>query len=295
MGWFGDAVNAVEHFFGFGDDEKKPAAPPTTTTPDGGGSGASGGQQAPNPLLSGYGADGDPYKAAAKRIDAKYANTVPDDVNSGPAKLDTPEGRQAAMNKMVQNDPTDTSGDDKCGPTSILAGAILAGGTDGAKAIMADIQKNRPPGSKPDPDIKALQERLAKGGELTMTDLHVIQGSLYDSMKSTEKRDPDLNDGVKNQSGLDGKTIQDFISKDPALAKMFKDNHMEIDYEDTTGNGKGNHFVLGMRNDKSDLTGIYDPYLRKDGNQMVKDPNDIHDYDLARKLALQPQDRLLGS
>ncbi len=276
--------------------EAAPTASPAVTTP------ASTGASAPTGLDAiggGPGASPSPYAGmfedglkppepespetqAAKAIGASYAapDAAPHIVDDK-VDISNPKAREATLNKMVQNDPDDPQSLVRCGPTAVLAGAIKAGGMAGVNAVLADIAKGAD--GKPDEAVRQIQA-AAKKGNLTSEDLRVIESKMYDQMKRTATTDAGKQPGV----GVDGHSVEDFISKDKNLAAMFKKSHEEIDMEDTTGNGSANHFVLGTRDAKNNLQEIYDPMLRKDGNQNISDQESLNNYDLARTYQITP-------
>jgi hypothetical protein len=219
--------------------------------------------------------DDDPNKQASKNIGNSYnkSGMPPEQDPNAEVKLDTPEAREAALNKMVQNDGT-AVGEDKCGPTAVLAGAMRAGGNDGLKAIAGDVAKG--PDGKVDPDVKGIQDKLESGGNVSPGDLELLKEKMYDKMRQGES------DEEAKKSGVSTDEIRKFINNDSDLRDMYKKSGQEIDYVDNTGSGKGNHFVLGVRKN-GDLNEVYDPYMKADGNQVITDHNQVEDYGKARK------------
>jgi hypothetical protein len=225
-------------------------------------------------------AEPDPYKKAAIRVENGADTTnEPPKPDDKPLDMSTPKAREDVLDKMVQNNPDDKESKDRCGPTSVLAGAIKAGGMEGVKAVLGDVATG--PDGKPDPEVADLQAKL-KTGEVSAQDLQAIEAKMYAKMREGRS------DADKAQAGVSPDEIKNFMAKDQALSKMYKDNHLEIDAEDVTGSGRASHAVLAQRDANNNLAEIYDPYQRKDGHQVITDPTTLHDYDNARKRAIPP-------
>jgi hypothetical protein len=133
-------------------------------------------------------------------------------------------------------------------------------------------------------ELGAIQKRIQKGEQLSMADIQAVQYQLHGTLRRQQKEQISGAD----EGGVDGKVIQNFISN-PKMAKMFKDNDLGISRIDTDGDDRGNHFVLNLGRPSSEGEKVYDPYARKGGQQVVTDPDQLRDYDRARKHYLTPQ------
>jgi hypothetical protein len=139
---------------------------------------------------------------------------------------------------------------------------------------------------------------------LTQQDLSDIKDKMYDKMRENEgdkkteyKKDANGN-VVWDNNGYGGEPVQadpsdksaapgvkrsttdDFINSDPKLKKMFDDNHLRIDHVDNTGakDGSSNHVVLEETDGNGHTKEVYDPYMRKDGNQVITDEDQLKMY-----------------
>jgi hypothetical protein len=149
---------------------------------------------------------------------------------------------------------------------------------DGAQGIEKLVQameearkKEKGYDAKKDPgmdeDLAGLMARIKDGKDLTMGDLDMMQGKTFDflqKMQGIKPRQP----GDPVLKGLDGKQITSFIAQSPALKKMFEEKEMGLDSIDLSGDGRGEHIVLGIGRDNMGPKGtrsmIYDPYARQD-------------------------------
>lgn len=225
----------------------------------------------------------DGYRMAGFRIGQAYDPAGREFNGDQKVSLGSKEERLAALNSLTQNDTTG-QGEDMCGATSILAGAMVAGGNDGVKDLIATMSATGKLTKGELKELGGIEKRLAKGEPLSMADIQAVQFQLHSTLRRQQKEQIEGED----EGGVDARIIQNFIS-DPKMAKMFKDNDLGISRVDSTGDDKGNHFVLNIGRPSSDGAKVYDPYARKGGQQVVSDKETLQDYDLARKHYLTPQ------
>jgi hypothetical protein len=232
-----------------------------------------------------------------------------------PVDVDSKEGREATLNKLVQqegqNGQLDPDSENKCNATAILAGALRAGGREGLTAVLNDVNKDKNgnpiPEDKMDPQTKALMEKAKDpNSQLTQDDLNKMKDKLYDKMRESEgdkkteyKKDANGNVVWDNSNGVEGEpvlapgqekdpsaqpgvnrtTTDNFINNDPVLKKMFEDSHQRIDHiNNNGGSGAANHVVLEQDNKDGSINNVFDPYMRKDGNQVITDPEQLKLY-----------------
>ncbi len=274
------ASKAIEHSGAFGhwfEDSAKPSdATPAPTTP------------APAAL--------DPA-AAAKHIDSTYipASEVESKVSLDPNRqlgaLDTKEARLAAMSQINQFNPDVKNSEDYCGPSAIIAGAIYAKGGAGVDALIQQMETDGK-GDKSFADTKSMLDAIdkkAKTGKLDAGDIATLQEKLYDSMRKKMVADPAIDQRFKDQSGINFKTMNDYVTKNPAMASMFKDSGMGISFVDSGGGqGQMDHFVLDIQ-DPGRPHVVYDPNPRKDGKQVVTAADDVKAYEQTKHLDARPQ------
>jgi len=228
-----------------------------------------------------------PTAAAERDISEAYksgGNSQAPNRGCEPVDLETPEGRQATLNRMTQNQPGNEESEMECGAAAVLAGAIKAGGSDAVKAIINDVSTFDVNG-KLDPQSEKLQKLLDDPKHnWTRQDLSDIQNKMYQQMRESEGEDADP------KGGLHGDTLKKFINGDPELAQMFHDSKVEVDLinngSPTEFNG---HFVARTNNDKGLPTEVYDPYMREGGNQVITDPKRVLNYQVATDTRIQPE------
>ncbi len=308
------------------------AAPGGTATDPSGATGL------PGPTNSKSTAATDAQKAAGKDLhDRQGTSDVIDDKKDksfdpkqkiGDLSKMTEAQRLAAINKMTQNDPSDPQSGNKCGPTALLAAAMVKGGNAGVQALIDKMKSDdlaQNPGSKADdidipagnPDnqakLKALQAKLndPKAGGLTQADLKALQTSLYDDMQKQQGKDGSNNPGTGNE------TMSNFINSTPEIAKLFFDKDgkqtMGLNNIDNFGDGEQGHWVLDMNTDKggkaaqgqdgNSYNTVYDPWARKGGqvttnagnktqfnDYMKTDANTDHPVTIANPNAPAPND-----
>jgi hypothetical protein len=226
-----------------------------------------------------------------------------------PVDVDSKEGREAALDKLTQqegkNGQMDPDSENKCNATAIVAGALRAGGREGLQAVMDGVNKDKDgnpiPADKLDPQTKAMMDKIKDpNSQLTQQDLNDIKDKLYNGMRQSEgdkpteyQRDADgnvvwnNNKGVEgepvrtggNEAGVNTPTTDAFVNNNPALKKMFDDSGQRIDHINNVGEGQySNHVVLEQRDAQGNTTNVYDPYMRKDGHQVITDPDKLQNY-----------------
>ena len=211
--------------------------------------------------------------------------------------LNDPAARLRAMSFITQDKPlldgesaTDNTQDKhNCSGASIVGAAFLAEGPDGLKKVMAAIEKQDPTGkmTKNDEEYKLLKAKLAKDpSSLSVYDIQTLQQRTTDVLGSTQKTDKELKEAAKDADGIHSKTMDKFMDKSPELAKMFKENGMEIQGIDNDGaldkNGQTgmDHWVVKMKG-KDGKEAIYDPLARR-GGQIIDFDEGVKHYDKAR-------------
>ncbi len=201
-------------------------------------------------------------------------------------KLDTKDQRLAALSKVSENDIANEQSQSYCGPAALLAASMYGKGGKGVEMMMSQIDSDAAKAdkeAKPDAEMAALKKRLdAPGAQLNQADMQMKWRKLYDSMRAAQNADPNVSDANKNEAGINGAAMQDYIQGHPAMAKMMQDNHESVSFIDSTGGGNLDHYVLDI-NKPSKKTGgdgantVYDPFSRK-GGQVVTDPDQVNAY-----------------
>jgi hypothetical protein len=241
--------------------------------------------------------------AVTGNLDQQRANT--DQIYTGQWKLadrnqqlgdlGSEKDRLKLLNQFTQNDskvgdPGGMSGS-RCSSTVLIASAIQAGGMDGVKAIIdqanADLDPNGPFYEKQQEKMKALQESL-KAGTLKMSDLHSLNGVLNDQLMAAQQKKyegqvDDKGNPIVPLMGVEPDVLKDYIAKNPTMKGYFEKGNMSIDSVDADGktapgaDNPADHFVLHMAGDGGG-SAIYDPFARKDHNQLVFNPEEQKNY-----------------
>jgi len=225
--------------------------------------------------------------------------------------LNNPANRLAVLSRLTQ------TGEDKnatdlmeCGPSSLIGGALLAGGTDGLMDIMdATLSHCDPKHKEKLGEEMAEIQKAMKEGKLNFGHLQALQKNLYTVMqRDMEGENPDVikeyldekknsgegSDATKAKEeaaaktgGIYTDTITQFLATSPELRKRFKDNGLSIAHIDNDGvlDGYGRndaeHFVLHMKNMEGKDQAFYDPWQRKHG-QLVTQAEEVKQYSDAR-------------
>jgi hypothetical protein len=219
--------------------------------------------------------------------------------------LSSAEDRLKFLDTFTQQSGGDPNAANMCGPTSVLGGAILAGGTDGVGVLLDAVDKLAP-GADPE-KVKELRAKLDPNNPqpLTGQDLADAQKYLYERLNAYEGldvNDPEAMAGADfSTKGVDTLTLKKLLNADSRLAEMFKKNRMEISEIDTTSeNGMlGDHAVLRMNDESGNPLLVYDPYARHkgqitgridgwSGEDSIKIDNGLADYEYARRGGMRP-------
>ncbi len=177
------------------------------------------------------------------------------------------------LNKISQVDNLSSTEFDqsRCGASS-LVGAALLNGSQGLEhhidAIWNEGFKLNEQNENDQNFLVTLKEKISEGKRITNGDISKLQEITHKILKST-----DTSDG----SGLSPQRIIDFIRSDTNIMNDFRHIGGKITLIDNDQDGQGNHFVLSFR-DKDGSEKIYDPYPRKDGNQIISDPSVVQKY-----------------
>ncbi|HKA87651.1 MAG TPA: hypothetical protein VKE22_08295 [Haliangiales bacterium] len=209
--------------------------------------------------------------------------------------LESEQDRLKLLNQFTQNDskvgdPAGMSGT-RCGSTVLIAAAIQGGGIDGVKAIIgqanADLDPNSPFYDKQKEQMKALQESM-KGGTLKMGDLHSLNGILNQQLMAAEQKKyegkvDDNGNPIVPLMGVEPDILKEYIAKNAAMKGYFAKGNMSIESVDADGvtppgadNG-ADHFVLHLAGEGGG-SAIYDPFARKDHDQLVFNPEEQKNY-----------------
>lgn len=213
--------------------------------------------------------------------------------------VNDPAARLKAMSFITQDKPLkpgETESDattDKsaCSGASIVGAAFLAGGPEGLKKVISALEKQDPKGEltgkkNASPEYLQLKEKLAKDpSSLTVTDIQALQLATTEVLSKSQAADKTL-DLKEGETGIHGKTMDNFMKKSPELAKMFEKNGMQIDGIDNDGvvDDKGrtamDHWVVRMK-DANGKEAIYDPNARR-GGQVIDFDEGVKHYENAR-------------
>jgi hypothetical protein len=202
-----------------------------------------------------------------------------------------------SMKGMTQNS-YDPSSAHYCGPTALVAGAMVAGGKDGVEDIIGDIKPKDKAEAKELADLRA----KAESGKLSQDDMHNLEYDLYGEMQDRqaaeralkEEQYKDANPDATEQeckdatAGVYPDTMRNFLHSDPRLVQMFHDNHVNMQEIDSDGDGSLNHYVLDIKD--KDGEKIYDPYARTNG-QIIdsSDPDTMKAYHGTAQINCNPE------
>jgi hypothetical protein len=203
------------------------------------------------------------------------APALPDAVPLG--DLSSPEARIKALDKITQQSTVDASGEERCGPSSVVGAVLVAEGPKGLESLMDAITARGSQSAKTaNADaFQKLREKIEGQKPLTVGDMHMLQNRLYDTMKVDMEHDDPTEGGT---AGVKIDTIRDFVGGDEHLRETFEKNHMFVMGVDNTGGGSNNHAVLEIQDGKGNTVAIYDPSARQ-GGQMVTKKDEAQEYD----------------
>ena len=210
--------------------------------------------------------------------------------------LSTPEGRLEALNSLTQETATGDFENQKaedegrkeanaekhmCGATTLLAGAMTAGGTDGLKVVLEMAQNGA---DKMDAFfLQGIQKKLESGEAITDSDLQNLKSGLHNRLRRDQAKFREEN-GITtpDDGGVDGQVMQNAFDGNADLAKLYEDNGMSVSFIDHTADGKdsANHFVLRMEGEDGKAS-YYNPMALKGGQQVVTDADQVAMYEAA--------------
>lgn len=193
----------------------------------------------------------------------------------------TRSSRLADLDQVSQLDNNDHTFDDedRCGPSSVVAGAYYGGGTQGVRGLVQDMDSYRRRHNLENDPFEGtdVRERLASGN-LTRDDLNQVQDGLYATLR--DRQDDAVGDLSSVHSGIGDRVLGEFMNQAPNTRRTFDQNNLAIAAVDTQGDGQGNHFVLGGQHQGRAF--VYDPYSIQGENgqlnQVTQDPGQIQAY-----------------
>jgi len=197
--------------------------------------------------------------------------------------LKDPADRLKLLNGLTQNDQYDPYSSGRCGSSVILAAAIQGGGKEGLQALMNQVKKGIDPTDQMYGSYMKSLEKNMREGKLTMGDMDKLNGMLYTQLRDAQNKK--FEGEEIPPEGLDPEVLKEFIGKNKTLKGYFQKGDMSIESVDSDGKDGANHFVLQMGGKDSSFT--YDPYARKDGNQLVFDAVENKNYNQAETHADQ--------
>ena len=199
--------------------------------------------------------------------------------------------RMGALKEFTQYDTkfSNESDANACGATCLVAGAAIQGGQKGLQDLVRVIEERGDATPDKVTDTKWTEGKIAEFEKLpgikerinnntaTQQDLADLKTIVYKQLRQVEKkeghefRDATINiDAMKEYINTDVKVW----GKDQPLKGMF--DQMNVKLVDTTGDGKGNHFVLFFNDGKgSGENALYDPWPHKSGSQVTTDPAEM--------------------
>lgn len=211
-------------------------------------------------------------------VGARYSNqtTVPHP-ELRPGSKETRLDDLRSISQLDENKKT-VNDDQRCGASTIVAGAYYGGGTDGVKKLIDDqaaYAKNH--GLKnQDPYFgdKELKKRV-ESGKLTNGDINKIQENLHKTLAERDIAE------TGNKRGLTTDRMREFMNEATNTKKVFDDNGMAIAHVDTDMKDGGNHYVLAGKHNGAPF--IYDPMSIDDSNtgnlnQIVQDEGQLNIY-----------------
>lgn len=187
------------------------------------------------------------------------------------------EKKLNALSKITQKMSKGVVSENKCGASCIVSAVIYSKGREGI-AKLAEIAKSqvKAPFALPS-EYDSLVDKLKDTKQpLTKEDVSKLQDMVYlvlhnkQDVKWKEKYGTESSPG-----GLHTTIVKDFMSSPEMKSLIGKDlNIRNIDFN---GDGKSDHFVLFI-GEKTSKPAVYDPWPRKDGNQVVTNPKEVETY-----------------
>jgi len=212
--------------------------------------------------------------------------------------LNDPSARLKALSFITQDKPLKegeveseaTLDKTACAGASVVGAAFLAEGPDGLRKVMKALEAQDPTGGSTgkyaSPEYKALKAKLAKDpNSLSVADIQALQQTTTEVLSKNQAKDRDLD--LEGQTGIHGKTMDNFMRSSPQLAKMFEKNGMQIEGIDNDGalddDAKTgmDHWVVRMKGPDG-KEAIYDPLARR-GGQVIDFDEGVNHYTNARQ------------
>ncbi|MFN8671575.1 MAG: hypothetical protein U0457_05735 [Candidatus Sericytochromatia bacterium] len=183
-----------------------------------------------------------------------------------------------------------------CGASCIVNGAMIQGGQKGLEDLITVVKYNknesftRPRGINKFDEIPGWNklddiEKRVMSNKVTRQDLLDLQKIIYHQLRHIEKPD---NNGGDNTAAIQTKALQKFIntdmstfgiSKEQPLKNVFSNMNIKLLDTDKAEDNKGEHFALFFnKSGKGDENAIFDPWPRKDGNQVVSKADELEIY-----------------
>lgn len=210
---------------------------------------------------------------------------------NGHARLN-PESRDSRLRDLdsisqLDRDGNTTNDGDRCGPSSVVAGAYYGGGVNGLRTLVSDMdrytqqnnldmngfRRNHDLGGDP---MAQVREHL-RTGNVTRGDMNRIQENLYQTLQA--RQESVLGNGAP-ASGIADNYLGNFMQNAQGTRQIFDQNNLAIANVDTDGDGTGNHFVLGGQHNGQSF--VYDPYSIRGENgqldQVTQDQGQINSY-----------------
>lgn len=187
------------------------------------------------------------------------------------------EKKLNVLSKITQKMSQGFVSDNKCGASCIVSAVIYSKGKDGLSKLAETLKaKVKEPFALPS-EYDTLVEKLKdKSQPLTKEDISKLQDMVYlvlhneQNIKWKEKYGDE-----SSPAGLHTSIVNDFMSTLGNKGLVGKDlNIRNIDF---SGDGKADHFVLFI-NEKSSNPAVFDPWPRKNGNQIITNPKEVETY-----------------
>lgn len=192
--------------------------------------------------------------------------------------LDSMDDRIAALNQLSQLDEltetSELSDENRCLPSAIVAGVILAEGQEGLITLLDSIEDYAARSDAP-LELSALRERIVSG-QANNSDMAQLQNVLYQTLNRLEHQCS--GELIQNTSALF------FLQSFPELQAMFEQHDLRIMAIDTGDEDDlPNHAVLKM----GDAL-LYDSGPRSDGQVMTPQHSQWENYQMATAGQIYP-------
>lgn len=212
------------------------------------------------------------------QLDWSYDSSL---TTNGPTPLSpgTPASRLEDLRGVSQLDSNKKTTNDgqRCGASSIVAGAYYAGGTDGVKKLIADQSAYSKTHNLANKDPYFGDKELKKhveSGKMTNDDLNKIQENLHKTLSARQEQ-------VHGKlSGIHRDQMSEFMNEATNTKQAFDEKGLAIAHVDTDRKEGGNHYILAGQHDGKSF--VYDPYSIKGANedldQVTQDPEKLKTY-----------------